>query len=129
MLIIAALLPQGEVCNLVTIYQPHGIYSGRARWDWCISHKANAAMFADLVRRLVGSAAVTFVIVPLCLIHKSPTRIVAARCGLTTKLTRRRKPERREARNERSKAQAVGGRVQRLVGLLFVRYARSFGGL
>ena len=39
----------------------------------------------------------------------------AARTGLTTKLTRRRKRRRRELA---TKAEAVGGRVQRLVVLL-----------
>jgi hypothetical protein len=43
----------------------------------------------------------------------------AARCDTTTKLTRRRKPERRELA---TKAQAVGGRVQRLVVLQLMRW-------
>ncbi len=46
----------------------------------------------------------------------------AARRSRTTKLTRRRKPERSGARNERNEAQAVGGRVQRLVVLLLIRF-------
>ena len=45
----------------------------------------------------------------------------AARDGRTTKLTRRRKRRRRELA---TKAEAVGGRVQRLVVLLLGRFAR-----
>ncbi len=43
-------------------------------------------------------------------------------CGLTFNLTRNRKPKRSGARNERNEAQAVEGRVLRLVVLLVGRF-------
>jgi hypothetical protein len=53
-------------------------------------------------------------------------RAAAARSRRTTKITRRRKPERSGARNERNEAQAVGGRVQRLVRRLLVTFDDNF---